>query len=193
MFRAQSWRENRIDWSLSQLNIRLFCCDQDSSFSTSFWITNTHSWSVEILQCRYKVVSLAYWMVLVYVRSASSATYKLNSTEPSILFWGIKETLISFKTLALSVGGFLIACATASSVKTFIILSWNLNGVPVSFFRFNFLIMFAKYLLNLFAISLPSFIVLSFSFNIILLHVLDLSVKKGFTAVQNLLLSVRRS
>ena len=80
--------ENRIDWSLSQLNIRLFCCDQDSSFSTSFWIANTHSWSVEILQCRYKVVPSAYWMVLEYVRSASSAAYKLNSTGPSILLWG---------------------------------------------------------------------------------------------------------
>ena len=80
--------ENRIDWSLSQLNIRLFCCDQDSSFSTSFWIENTHSWSVEVLQCQYRVVSLAYWMVLEYVWSSSSATYKLNSTGPSILPWG---------------------------------------------------------------------------------------------------------
>ena len=84
--------ENRIDWSLSQLNIRLFCCDQDSSFSTSFWIANTHSWSVEILQCRYKVVSSAYWMVLEYVRSARSATYKLNSTGPSILSWVTPKT-----------------------------------------------------------------------------------------------------
>ena len=77
--------KNRIDWRLSQLSIRLFCYDQDSSFSSSFWIAAAHSWSVEIWQCRYRVVPSACWIGLEYVRSAGSATHKLNSTGPSIL------------------------------------------------------------------------------------------------------------
>ena len=35
--------ENRIDLCLPQLNIGLFYCDHNSSFSTSFWIVNIHS------------------------------------------------------------------------------------------------------------------------------------------------------
>ena len=85
--------ENWIDWSLSQLSIRLFCYDQDSSFSTTFWIATAHSWSVEILQCRYRVVPSACWMGLEYVRSAGSATYKLNSTGPIILPWGTPKNI----------------------------------------------------------------------------------------------------
>ena len=85
--------ENRIDWSLSQLNIRSFCCDHDCSFSTYFWIATAHSWSFEILQYRYRVVSSAYRMVVEYIRSVSSATYKLNSTGLNILPSGTPKNI----------------------------------------------------------------------------------------------------
>ena len=85
--------ENRIDWNFSQLNIRLFCCDQDNSFSTSFWMVTAHSWNFDILQFWYRMVSSVCWMVVEYVWSTSSATYKLNSTGPSKRPWGTPKSI----------------------------------------------------------------------------------------------------
>ena len=91
------------------------------------------------------------------------------------------QTVISFETLALPVSRFLIAFVIVASVKKF---PWNLIEVPVSFFRFSFLIKFAKYLLIYF--RFPYHFSFCYCFHLILRFACFWFIcKKGFTAAQN--------